>query len=356
MPIEITMPQLSDTMTDGKLIKWYKKEGDKVKNGDKLADVETDKAVMEMEALDSGTLAAVLIGEGQSVPVGGVMGLLATAKEDPADVKKTAGSGQKSGGAAASASATSSASTTVTAPAKAVAAESSKQVGSTQQNISSSQSSATAEMREPDNVGHGATRETLGAVPPLPHKADNGHERLKITPVAKRIAGQSGIDVNALEGRGSGPGGRIVKEDVLKFQQSPAAASAEALPARPGSGEKQVIPLSKMRAAIAKGLQASKQNIPHFYETIDADVEELTALRARVNEILEPQKIRLSLSDFLTKAVAVSLLRHPALNATFNGTEITRYGDVHLGIAVAVPDGLIVPVLKNVHLMAIREI
>jgi pyruvate dehydrogenase E2 component (dihydrolipoamide acetyltransferase) len=111
-----------------------------------------------------------------------------------------------------------------------------------------------------------------------------------------------------------------------------------------------------MRAAIAKNLLASTQNIPHFYETIDADVEELSAMRGRLNEILEPQKIRLSLGDFIAKALAMSLLAHPAVNATFNGTEVTRYGDVHLGMAVAIPDGLIVPVLRNIHLMGLKEI
>ncbi len=111
-----------------------------------------------------------------------------------------------------------------------------------------------------------------------------------------------------------------------------------------------------MRSAIAKSLLASKQNIPHFYESIDVDVEDLAKLRAELNDLLEPEKIRLSLGDFVSKAVATALLRHPALNATFNGTEITRYGDVHLGMAVAIPDGLIVPVLRNIHHMGLKEI
>ncbi len=117
-----------------------------------------------------------------------------------------------------------------------------------------------------------------------------------------------------------------------------------------------MIPLTKMRSAIARSLLASKQNIPHFYETIDVDVEDLVKLRAELNDLLEPEKVRLSLGDFLAKGVATALLRHPALNATFNGTEITRYGDVHLGMAVSIPDGLIVPVLRNIHLMGLKEI
>ncbi len=143
---------------------------------------------------------------------------------------------------------------------------------------------------------------------------------------------------------------------MLTINIAAPAAQTPLAPARLGSGEKQVVPLTKMRLAIAKNLQASTQTIPHFYETIEADVEELAAMRVRLNEALEPKKIRLSLGDFITKAVAMSLLAHPAINATFNGTEVTRYGDVHLGVAVAIPDGLIVPVLRNVHLMGLKEI
>jgi pyruvate dehydrogenase E2 component (dihydrolipoamide acetyltransferase) len=209
-------------------------------------------------------------------------------------------------------------------------------------------------MREPDEIGHGATRQPAVAVPAVPHNQENGKDRLKISPVARRVAEAAQIDPASLAGKGSGPGGRIVKQDILSFQQAPAAAAA--LPQRLGSGEKQTVPMTKMRVAIAKNLQASKQNIPHFYESIDVDVEELSLLRGRVNEILEPQKIRLSLGDFINKAVAVALQRNPALNSTFNGTEITRYGDVHLGMAVSVPDGLIVPVIRNIQLMGVKEI
>jgi pyruvate dehydrogenase E2 component (dihydrolipoamide acetyltransferase) len=143
---------------------------------------------------------------------------------------------------------------------------------------------------------------------------------------------------------------------------APAAGKSEAAPAaqiaRVSRGEKQVIPLTKMRQAIAKGLQASKQNIPHFYETIDVDVEELSALRVRLNTALEADKIRLSIGDLISKAVAVALLKHPALNAHYSAdkSEITRFGDVHLGFAVALPDGLIVPVLRNIDQMGLKEI
>jgi len=315
MPAEITMPQLSDTMTEGTLVKWHKKEGDKVKSGDIVADVETDKAVMEMESSDNGTLAAILVAEGQKVPVGGLLALVATGKEDPAEVKKSAAS-RKSEPAPATASAT---------------------------------AVAHAEKSESAPASRSAT--AIAEAPP-PQSEGNGQGRLRVSPLARRIANDKQVDLQSITG--TGPGGRIVKQDVLNYVPSP-SIQAE-LPQRIGSGQKETLPLTKMRAAIAKQLQISKQTIPHFYETIDADIEELSGLRARINQSLEKENIRLSLSDFIAKSVTEALLRHPVVNSTFNGTEVTRYGDVNLGMAVSIPDGLIVPVLRNIHLMGLKEI
>jgi pyruvate dehydrogenase E2 component (dihydrolipoamide acetyltransferase) len=378
MPVEITMPQLSDTMTDGTLVKWHKNEGDKVKAGDKIADVETDKAVMEVESFEAGTLAAIMVPQGSKIPVGAVMAVLAVGQENPADIKKTAGAAGTS--SAAASSAPQAAAPAQSAPAPAAAApqaalaqrEPARRETAQRQQSASGQSTGSAaagtatleqasrgEMHEPDHVGHGATREPPTAVPPMPVKPGNGNPRIRISPLARRIAADKQIDPQTLQG--SGPGGRIVKQDVLNHATSaPSADAGEAVQNRSlqpsGNGSKQIIGLTKMRAAIAKALQASKQTIPHFYETIDVDVEELTALRVRLNEMLEPEKVRLSLSDFLAKAIASALLRHPVLNSTFNGTEITRHSEVHLGMAVSIPDGLIVPVLRNVQQMGLKEI
>jgi pyruvate dehydrogenase E2 component (dihydrolipoamide acetyltransferase) len=197
------------------------------------------------------------------------------------------------------------------------------------------------------------------------------------------LARERGIDLAQV--RGTGPGGRIIEQDVLAVVASGArsagvspavaaplprasssgvvsgsgsvgAGGASALPVRVGSGQKQVVPLAKIRQVIAQRLQASKQQIPHFYETIEADVEELSRTRELLNEQLESDGVRLSIGDFVVKAVACALVAHPALNSSFNGTELTRYGDVNLGVAVALPDGLIVPVLRNVNQMGLREI
>jgi pyruvate dehydrogenase E2 component (dihydrolipoamide acetyltransferase) len=351
MPTEITMPQLSDTMSEGTVVKWLKREGDKVTAGEKIAEVETDKAVMEMESFDAGTLAVIVAKEGDKIGVGKPIAILASSKETIADIKKSY-----------------SAPTGVPASAGASAhAESSKAPQAAMASaVATIETASSGEMHESANVGHGATRETPTAVPPVHHSGNGNGGRLIVSPLARRIAADKGIDLSQITG--SGPNGRIVQKDVLEFKPKPAAepapvkgkadAPATPQPSRVSRGEKQVVPLTKMRQAIARGLQASKQNIPHFYETVDVDVEELSALRVRLNTSLEAEKIRLSIGDLISKAVTVALLKKPALNAHYNSekAEITRFGDVHLGFAVALPDGLIVPVLRNIDQMGLKEI
>ncbi|HYE17383.1 MAG TPA: dihydrolipoamide acetyltransferase family protein, partial [Tepidisphaeraceae bacterium] len=357
MPAELTMPQQSDTMTEGTVVAWRKKEGDAIKEGEVVAEIETDKATMEMEAFEAGTLAVVLAKEGQKVAVGRPIGIIARKGENPADVKKQYAAGSGAGGAAKP-QAAQQAGGSATATAVVSAPKHNDQGGAI-----TFEGASTGEMHEPgDAPGHGATREKPQAVPPVP-TSGNGENRTRISPLAKRIAAEKGVDVAQVQG--SGPGGRIVQKDVLAAAEKPVAkpqaaekAGTPALPARVGSGQSEKIALSKMRVAIATALQRSKQNVPHFYETMDIDVEELSKLRERLNAKLEKEKVRLSVGDFVTQAVAAALKRHPILNATFDGAknEITRYGDVNLGIAVALPDGLIVPVLRGVDQMGLKEI
>jgi pyruvate dehydrogenase E2 component (dihydrolipoamide acetyltransferase) len=197
--------------------------------------------------------------------------------------------------------------------------------------------------------------------------------RLRISPLARRMAIENHIDPTRIPG--SGPGGRIIQRDVMAFVGSGAspkgadggsqrpARSRQTAPAKPAGpqiqpGQTQVVAMSKMRSAIASALQRSKQQVPHFYETVDVDADQLTKVRESLNQRLESQNIRLSLADLIYKAVATALTQHPAVNARYNPekNEITRYGDVNLGIAVAIPDGLIVPVLRGVNRMDLKTI
>lgn len=359
MPVEITMPQLSDTMTEGTVVKWVKNEGDQVKAGDVIAEVETDKATMEMEAFEGGTIAHIAVPEGEKVAVGGIMAVLATGKEAAADIKKSAGNGapkaeakqpEPAAKAEAKVEGTVEAKQPATKPAPvAVAAGTSDH---------SMERASSSEIHEADdNHNHGATRQSIDTTP---SNLRNGNGRIKASPLARRIAEDKGIDLKDV--RGSGPNGRIVQKDIEAYTPSarPVSSGRDAapLPSRVAKGSKEVITLTKMRTVIAQRLQQSKQNLPHFYETIDIDVESLTSLREKLNKQFEKEKIKTSISDFVNKAVASSLVQHPGLNAHFNSqkNEIARFGDVNLGIAVALPEGLMVPVLRNIDQMGIKEI
>jgi pyruvate dehydrogenase E2 component (dihydrolipoamide acetyltransferase) len=348
MPVEITMPQLSDTMTEGTLVKWLKKEGDKVKAGEIVAEVETDKATMEMESFEGGTLAHVVVKEGGKVAVGAAVAVLATSKENPADVKK-----QYAGGAKAAVVASASAPSAVPQAAIQKVGSSQKQAGPTA--TATLEQASSGEIHDLTDNQHGATRQTLEQAPSDAETNGSEHDSMKVSPLARRIAAAGNIPLHELHG--SGPGGRIIQRDVLAYQpREKSAASSAGSPTAPG--EKQVIAMTKMRTAIATALQKSKQTIPHFYASIDIDIEDLSKLRERINQKLEKEKVRLSIADFITRAVVFSLGKHPALNARFDSAknEITRYGDVNLGIAVAVPDGLIVPVLRAVNRMGLKDI
>jgi pyruvate dehydrogenase E2 component (dihydrolipoyllysine-residue acetyltransferase) len=324
MAAYVTMPQLSDTMSEGQMVKWLKKEGDSIKPGTIIAEVETDKATMEMESFDAGTLAQILVKEGQTVGVGLPIALLATGKETVEQARQWHAQQPKAKPAVASAAASPSAAPVAAAPVAAAP-------------VAAAPVAAAAPA--PDQMEE--------AAPPPASAANNGGRPIRISPLARRVAAQKGIDPALLHG--SGPQGRIIQRDVTEFTAAAPTAAAADRPA-------QVLGLSKMRLTIAKRLVASKQSIPHFYESIDADVEELSNLRAQMNKQLEKENIRISLGDFVSRAVAMALLEHPAVNASFDGMQVTRWGHVHLGMAVAIPDGLIVPVLRNIHRLGVKEI
>ena len=370
MPATITMPQQSDTMTEGTLVAWVKSEGDAIKEGDVVAEIETDKATMEMEGPDEpGTLAAILVQAGEKAAVGQALAVVALEGEDVAEVKANAG---KSGGKARAndaddATATRRPSEEPAGGREAYAASESKGGTATATGGGGDSNGTVRTAAAPSYEGSGSDLRM-----PMPAAGDDGEQRggrVKASPLAKRIAGMKNIDLAQVAG--SGPGGRVVQKDVLEFEErgggrsaAAAAASSEAkgqksapvLPQRVASGRTEKIELSKMRQTIAKRLQQSKRDLPHFYETVDVEMDAAEDLRAKLNTLMEKEGVRLSIGDLIAKAVASTLKAHPVLNSTFDGTTITRHGDVHLGMAVALDEGLIVPVLKNIDQMGLREI
>ncbi|WP_341815576.1 pyruvate dehydrogenase complex dihydrolipoamide acetyltransferase [Wolbachia endosymbiont (group B) of Idaea biselata] len=298
MPIEILMPALSPTMskTGGKIVKWCKKEQDKVEIGDVIAEIETDKAIMEFESVDEGVLAKILVSEGTSgVPVNQLIALMLEEGEDK--------------------SALDLASAINTKVEKEVEADFSV---SSNPSISSSSSMSSQCV-------------TLGS-----KKEDRATEnRIKVSPLAKKIAQNEGVDIKRL--KGTGPYGRIIKADVLEFlDQTKSYERFE---------KNTTVEVSNMRQVIAQRLVESKQNIPHFYLTVDCHVDKLISLKNEVNSANENNKV--TINDLIIKAVAFSMKKFPDINSSWIDTKIVRYSNIDISIAVALEDGLITPIVKN---------
>ena len=312
MAIYIEMPKLSDTMTEGTLVKWRKNEGDKVSTGDVVAEIETDKATMEMEVFDDGILHKHLIAEGAKAPIGGRIAILLVKGEappaegaQPAEPKSPAPA----------------------APAPAAEASDPK--------AASSPSAA-----------------------PAPTPAASG-QRVKASPLAKKIAAEKGVDLSSLSG--TGPGGRIVAKDVEGAQAGAPAAPKAALPApiaaAPAKEGDQRIPLTGMRRVIAERLLLSKTTIPHFYLNIEVDAAPLMKFRAQANAASEAAGgVKFTVNDFVLKAVVAAAVKVPAVNASFAGDAIIQYGSINLSVAVAVDEGLVTPVIRDSQKKSLREI
>ncbi len=303
MITKVHMEALSPTMEEGQLVRWLKAEGDAVSNGDVLAEIETDKATMELVARGDGVLRKILLGAGGTAPVGSVIGIIAAAGDDISAL----------GGDADAPAAQAAAPAPTKAPAEAAPAP-------------------------------------AGPAPAAPTTQEGG--RVKASPLARRLADDLGVDLARVEG--SGPGGRIVKRDVEAARESVPAAPVAAA-AVPGSDYEDV-PVSQMRKTIAKRLVESIGPIPHFFLTIDVDMARAMEARQSINAWLEKQGEKISINDIILKAVAGALSRHPECNAQWHGTHVRRFNAVHLGVAVAVEDGLITPVVKNAHLKGIAQI
>lgn len=319
MPITIEMPKLSDTMTEGTLLRWVKKVGDTVAVGDVLAEVETDKATMEMEAFDDGTLSEVYVNEGQTVQVGQKLAILLGAGES-----KPAGS--KSSAPAA------------------------KQPDA-QKKADSEKKPSQAKQPEP------------APLPRTVQPADTeSGVRVKASPLARKVAAELGVELETLPG--SGPGGRIVRDDVVSAHQKGAPVTdqppkpvAPAVPTPALSQQDVQIPLGGMRRTIAARLLEAKTTIPHFYLQAEVDAEPLVQLRQQLNAANEAAGLpKFTVNDFILKATAVAATHVPKANASFSGDSIVQYGSVHLACAVAIDDGLVTPVIRDAGSKTLSQI
>jgi pyruvate dehydrogenase E2 component (dihydrolipoamide acetyltransferase) len=323
MAIVINMPRLSDTMTEGVVAKWHKQIGDTVNEGDLLAEIETDKATMEFEAFpgQEGKLLYIGTGEGETAPVDTVLAILGEEGEDIEALK--------AGGAAPAAEAA-PAKEEVSAPAAAPAPE-------------PAPAAAPAPVPTP-----------APAAAPVPVATDGS---LKASPLARKLAAEKGVDLSML--KGSGDHGRIVKRDVDSFNPaihtSPQpGVSATAAPAAPAGVENYTdYPVSQMRKVIAKRLSESKFTAPHFYITMDIDMDNAIAARKAMNASGD---VKISFNDLVVKATALALKKHPAVNSSWMGDFIRVNDHVHIGVAVAIEDGLLVPVLRHADQMALSHI
>jgi len=342
---KVVMPKLSEAMETGKIIKWLKREGDRIQGGDILAEIETDKADVEMEAFGAGVLRKILVPEGDRVPVGGLIAVIAEPNEDISAVIA---------GAPAPAS----------VPGRPeVASPAAGAVSDRPAAVPPQPRSEDPAARQPAPVtapaGPGASAPAAArpaaaprpAAPPAPAPAGGG--RLKASPLARKIAAQSGVDLRLVHG--SGPGGRIIRRDV-EAAASGAAAPAVAVPAVAAveGPEFEDRPLSQIRAAIARRMPQAKAPVPHFYVTSEVAMDRAWALREELNS-LEGQP-RISVNDLVIRACALALLEHPGVNASFRGDGIRVFHRAHIGVAVALDDGLITPVLRDCQSKSLARI
>jgi len=296
----INMPKMSDTMTEGTIAQWLKKVGDEVKSGDILAEVETDKATMELESYDDGTLLYIGPKDGESVEVDGVLAIVGEKGADYETLLK---------------------------------AESSK---ATSTDNSSSESSA-PEQKQQDTKPTAVASSSNEAV-----VSSNG--RVKASPLAKKLADEKGVDITQIQG--SGENGRVVKRDVEHFVPSQVVVSTTASTSQTqtvGQESFEEVPLSQMRKVIAKRLSESKFTAPHFYLTMEINMDKTIEARKSINEI-SPDKI--SFNDFVLKATAAALRKHPNVNVSWQGDTLRKNHHIHIGVAVAVDEGLLVPVVR----------
>src|SRR5207248_1337027 len=349
MPIQVLMPALSPTMEKGNLAKWLKKEGEKVKPGDVIAEIETDKATMEVEAVDEGTLAKIVVPEGTAdVPVNQLIAVLAGEGEDASKV--TAGAGAP--------------------PAKAAAASSfeTRPVGAPQDEAGKGQAPAPAP-KPPPRPEEAAPAAVSQDVAPK----TNGHARIFSSPLARRLAREASIDLSRIAG--SGPHGRVVARDVAAAKEGKGLKAPATAPSAPAlqlpsddkiralyqDGSYEVIPHDNMRRVLAQRLTQSTQTIPHFYLTIDCVIDTLLTAREEINASAPKSKegkpaYKLSVNDFVVKALALALQKVPNANVSWTESGMLKHKHSDVGVAVALPGGLITPIVRNAETKSLSTI
>ena len=316
MSEELTMPRLSDTMEEGRIGRWLKREGDSFREGDVIAEIETDKATMEFQAYDDGTVLRIIVDDGETAALGAPIAIVGEAGEEVAD-----------------------------APAE--------------------KEPAAAAEPEPEPATSGSDP-NVAAAPPAPAPQGNGKaEVLRVSPIARRMADTAGLDLRSLAGKGSGPDGRIVKADVERALQGAtpvpgtgvAPAPEPSPPAVSASGEgDEVRELSPMLKAVARRMTESKTTVPHFYVSSEIDMTRALQLRKELNEALADSGEKVSVNDLIVRASAQALVQHPQAHRSYvDGTHV-YHAHAHVGIAVALDDGLIVPVLRDADTKSLRQI
>lgn len=311
MAVKVEMPKLSDTMEEGVIAKWNVQEGDSVESGDVIAEVETDKATMEVEVFDAGTILKILAAEGDAVPLGKTMAVIGEEGEDISDILEENGS------------------------------ESSEEESTSEEETSEEQEEGKEEEAYDPVFDDDQSSESSGTST----ESDNG--RIKASPLARKMAEEQGITLSNVEG--SGPQGRIIKRDIESFE--PSAAGAPEMAAV--SHEDKEHRVSQMRKTIARRLSESKFNNPHYYETVSIDMQPLWDARKKVNEAIEG---KISFNDIVVKACASALRKHPEINSSWLGDKIVEHGDVNVAVAVAIDEGLVTPVINNTDQKGLQQI
>ena len=379
MPVKILMPALSPTMTEGNLAKWHKKEGDKIEPGDVLAEIETDKATMEVEAVDEGTLGRIVVGDGtEGVAVNQIIGYILEDGEDASAIDASDGDGK-------------SAEETVDTPKEEPEKQDEKAAPAAESRTSSPDSApdsgdvkatplarriaeqagldiaaiegtgAHGKITRADVESAAGGRSAAGAKVSAADKGD----RIFVSPLARRLAKEAGLDLGDMDG--TGPNGRIVKADVDKAKSQPKpeptdkAKAAEA-PEKgaadiPESEAYEIVKMSTMRKVIASRMAHSKSNVPHFYLTVDCEIDELLKVRKLLNERGEKAGIKLSVNDFIIRACALALMEVPQANAGFESEGMMRlYSRADISVAVAIDGGLITPIVRGANEKGLGQI